>query len=201
MSVTNQDLLNIHMFSAPDHVVLPRQHLNNARDSKHYEWSLQQLQSYKCKTVLDVGCWDGWLDMLLTESGYQVEGVEIVPDLINAADRYAFNNAIAYKIHQGLFHEVSIDGHFDAVLLYEILEHIPLEIVEQSIDKAESLGNLILVSLPNQTCEQNPQKQHRWTPTEDLIKSMWQTKPNYSLQYAEYSGGTPANWFISWTAQ
>lgn len=87
--MTNRaERLAIHtLFVPPNYVVYPERHLGDERDRFHYEWTLSRLRDGD--DVLDVGVWDGWLDMLLARKGYAVEGVELVAQLATAAERCA----------------------------------------------------------------------------------------------------------------
>src|SRR5206468_3473215 len=87
---------------------------------------------------------------------------------------------------------------YDAVLAYEILEHIPLEDVPAYVAKMEGLARYrILISLPDQRHEDNAQ--HLWTPHLGNIGDMWGHKKRFNVDYVEYPGtDIPANYLIRW---
>lgn len=179
-----------------NYVPNPLSHLSNPRDSYHYSWTVKRFKEYDIKTILDIGCFDGWLDFLLMRSGFMVTGVELMGNLVQAAKRYAERNFINYTIFEGFFDDIDIKDKYDAVICYEVLEHIDLETLPEYISKMESISNnLICISLPNQNHTENAQ--HCWTPTEALIKEIWGGKNGFRLEYQEYTG-IPGNWFISY---
>ena len=182
-----------HDVTLPEgYLTAPESH-HNPRDSYHVTFTLHELALINAKTVLDVGCWDGWLDFLLMDEGYQVEGVELIESLAEAARKYAAANGYnSYKVYTGFFDDVVIDRTYDAVLMYEVLEHVDIETAKKYVYIAEALANkMVLISLPDQPHEENPQ--HLWTPTESLIRELW----GDDLEYHSYDGTTiPGNWIV-----
>jgi len=194
-----EELIKLHQMNfGPDYLPDPNRHLSIPRDLKHYQYTISTLRGKRYKTILDIGCFDGWLDFLLTRMKYWVTGIELIEELANAANRYADRNFIPYKAHHCRFMETEIKSIFDVVLCYETLEHVSFEDVPGFIDKMESLCNeMILISLPDQKHEDNIQ--HQWTPTEEVIKELFGHKKNFDLQYFSYGPGpVPPNWFISY---
>lgn len=191
--------ISVHDLNIPAHYMPhPSSHLGNIRDRFHFEAALDTLGFAGMKTVLDVGCFDGWLDFLLTDRGYQVSGVELIESLANAARAYASLNGYRYKLYQGFFDEVEINESFDAVLCFETLEHITMKMLEVYIEKIERLAShMVIISLPEEDHEKN--RQHLWTPTQQLIEDLWSDRRDFRLQYKDYPGtGIPANWFFSY---
>lgn len=172
----------------------PQAHLNSPRDAFHFFYTLALLRDLPGASILDVGSYDGWLDFLLLDQGYKVEGVEAIPELCASARSYASG----YVVHQGFFDEVKIDKHFDVALCFETLEHIPLDAVPAYVAKMEAIATRrILISLPDQRHEDNAQ--HLWSPSMDLIQSMWGNKKGFSVTYKTYPGtDVPPNFFIRW---
>lgn len=69
--------------------------------------------------LLDVGCSRGQLIAAAGELGFRAEGVEPAPHIAAAA------RATGLKVHTGLLEEQHFpDGSFDAVTLFEVLEHL-----------------------------------------------------------------------------
>jgi len=176
----------------------PYSHLNNPRDRHHFDQTVKILRDKNLKTVLDIGCYDGWLDFLLIDMGYDVTGIELIPVLVKSALNYVTNKNIDYKIMEGFFQDLEIKDKFDAVICYETLEHIPFEDIPAFIKKMEYIVlKTIIVSLPNQKCEDNIQ--HQWTPTIEVIHDIFKDKKNFSVTLANYPRtGVPSNWIISY---
>lgn len=190
--------LRAHAVRLPEgYVPNPQPHLGNTRDGNHYLRALRFLKGIGARTALDIGCYDGWLDFLLIAKGFEVEGVEIIPDLARAARRYADRNFIGYRVHEGYFLDLDLPGPYDAVLCFETLEHMPMEDVRACAERMHRTASKgVLVSLPDQDHRDNPQ--HLWTPTEEVIRDVWGAMPGFALDFVPYSGtAIPGNWFIS----
>lgn len=193
-----QDLLALHGINIPDYYIPnPETHLYNVRDKAHYEWALKKLREFNCSLALDIGCFDGWLDFLLIKDGLKMESVELVPDLAAAAVRYARALNLDYICHCNLLPEVKFNKKFDCCLCFETLEHMDLSDALECVRLMEDLATkLILISLPDQRHEDNPQ--HRWTPTEPLIRSLFGSKPGFNLEVKHYPGmSIPSNFLFS----
>ncbi len=176
----------------------PEAHLQSIRDGQHFYWTLAQLADLPGASILDVGSYDGWLDFLLIRKGFKPHGVELIPELARSAMAYANANQLEYLCYNNFFDLTDPIQKYDAVLAYEVLEHIPLESVPAYVAKMEGLAkSRILISLPDQRHEDN--LQHLWTPSEDLICDMWGENNGFTLERSEYNGtDIPANFFIRW---
>jgi len=185
--------LNAHMATVPDgYRTDPESHLQWGRDNFHYEWTVEHLRAHNAKHVLDIGVWDGWLDFLLVKAGFTLEGTEIDPALCRAAETYARENEVQYKIHQGFLDDIVLDSKFDAVVCYEVLEHVAWEDVPRMIAKMHSLAPLLLIAVPDQDHMLN-QPQHLWTPTREKIDLLF---PGAAVEHYFFNG-IPPNWLIS----
>lgn len=191
-----QERMNIHATSmGSNYQVYPQRHIHNSRDWMHVTYSRCRMYEAGCKSLLDIGSYDGWHAFLLHEYGFQVDGVELIPCLAEASRRYAAQNSIPWTCYEGFFDDVQITCSWDAVSAYEVLEHIPIEEVPLYVKKMESVcKKLIMISLPDQDHHVNPQ--HCWSPTEENIKELFKDK-NPAITYEKYTG-IPANWFISY---
>lgn len=183
--------------------VNPEAHLKNPRDAAHYHWTTAMVPDGS--HLIDAGCFDGWLSFLLLKAGknLKVTAVELRLELVKLARAYAIDHGIPedrFSIHEGFFTDHTFGPWFNAVLLYEILEHVPKEEVSSYVAKAESFlqfGGKILISLPEQRHEDNPQ--HLWTPNELELKHWWDHNKNFTMQKVHYGNNIPANWLVSWT--
>ncbi len=189
-----------HIDIGPQYLPDPHRHLKNQRDLFHFEKTLGFIERVGAKSVLDVGCFDGWLDFLLMEKGCDVTGVELIPSLAAAAERYAEEHHLDYKIYKGFFDEIKFSAwdKFDVVLCLETLEHIEIDAVFDYTKMMDALAlKGVFISLPDQDHLGN--RQHMWTPTESVIKDLWGKKKNFTLDYHKYnSSHIPPNWLISY---
>ena len=82
---------------------------------------LEQRLALKRRTLLDVGAHVGRLMWLAQQAGWKVEGIELNPRTSAYAAR-----ATGAPVHQQNTREFSAQGRcFDAVILIDVLEHIP----------------------------------------------------------------------------
>lgn len=194
-----EERISAHSVRLPEgYVPDPMSHLGNTRDSNHYLKASKWLKEIGAKTVLDVGSYDGWLDFLLIGKGFRVTGVELIPDLMDAAVRYGNRNFVEYEALGGYFLDVEFDGRtFDAVLCFETLEHMPLEDAKESARRFAAMARKgVMVSLPDQDHHVN--HQHLWSPNEEVIRDIWGGLPGFKVEYQSYPGTTiPGNWFIT----
>lgn len=93
-------------------------------------------------TVLDVGCGVGVLSDWLAGQGYAVTGVdtdEALMERMKAPHRVASIDALPFE-----------DGSFDALVVSEVLEHLPVEVFERSRgEMARVARTAIVVTVPN----------------------------------------------------
>jgi SAM-dependent methyltransferase len=70
--------------------------------------------------LLDVGCSTGAFIAVACRKGFHAEGVEPAPQAARAA------KLAGLRVHEGLLAEAAFpDGSFDAVTLFEVMEHVP----------------------------------------------------------------------------
>ena len=190
------DMCALHDVRLPDgYMPNPEAHLGNPRDAGHYEYALAWLKAKGATTVLDVGCYDGWLDFLLSSQGYKVSGYELITELAEAARRYAARNFIDYTVTVGPALDIDVQQKYDAILCFETLEHMALYDACLCVKKFMGMArNGILISLPDQDCKQNAQ--HKYTPTEELIRFTWGDLPGFKMDYKVWDKRIPGNWFI-----
>lgn len=95
--------------------------------------------------LLDVGCSSGAFLHAAVKLGFRAEGVEPAPKAAATAQ------AAGLKVHQGLLQEASYaDGQFDAITLFEVIEHLqhPQELL-QECRRILRPGGILLVGTGN----------------------------------------------------
>lgn len=195
------DTKKLHDVVLPDNYVPhPGSHLTNERDCEHYLNSLTIMMDREYKSVLDIGSYDGWHAILLARDEYDVTGVEFIPSLVQAARRYIEQSKVPNVkiIESDWIKAQPCKMCYDLITCYEVLEHVPWDMVTDWVSKMERYGKTIAISLPNQNHEENAQ--HQWTPTEDLIGEYFSKKRNVKIEYKEWptTPNVPGNWFITY---
>ena len=93
----------------------PRAHLRRLRRIRHY-WSVPPEET----RILDVGCSFGTFLGILSEHGFNAEGVEPAEKAAGECRRAGL------KVHHGILQDVGFsDGDFDVITMYEVIEHLP----------------------------------------------------------------------------
>ena len=100
-----------------------------------------------CRRVLEVGCAAGHLGRLLKERGHHVTGVELVPEVAEAAREHLDHVVTA---------DVEADGFpfapdsFDCIVFADVLEHLidPWRVLREAVEVLGSDGCMI-ASIPN----------------------------------------------------
>lgn len=199
--MTEPNTMDLHRVTLPENYIpSPGSHLTNTRDCEHYLYSLENAMEINADTILDVGSYDGWHALLLALDGYNVTAVEFIHELIQATQRYidVTKSASVSLIEADWLSAKLPNTRYDMITIYEVLEHVPMSEVPKWVDKADYYGKRILVSLPDQSHELNPQ--HQWTPTKELILQLFGSKKNFKIEYSTYplNKTIPNNWLVSY---
>lgn len=87
-------------------------------------------------TVLDAGCGTGLFATTLAQRGFHVTGVDIAPQMVQAAAERARSLGVAERVRLHAGDAEAVDGQFDAVVCFDVLIHYPRAAL------AEMLGGL-----------------------------------------------------------
>ena len=103
--------------------------------------------------VLDVGCSEGILEVLLARRGLDVTGVEVNPDALDFARELLAQEpdearARARLIHGDFIEGRPVTGLFDTVVLGEILEHLhdPGALLDRSLEHLRPGGRVVITT-------------------------------------------------------
>ncbi len=102
----------------------------------------------KAKKILDVGCAQATLALLLAEDGFDVTAVDLRADFLDYAKTRWTHGKI--KFLQGNVFDIQIEKGFDVIFGNQILEHLvyPKEFIEKLSSLLEANG-LIIMTTPN----------------------------------------------------
>lgn len=97
--------------------------LNCITLAPRFKWVVEQIGQQNPKSVLDLGCADGYLCLTLAKRGFQTVGVNLYePSIELARERADKYNLPALFSNTDLF---AVTEKADAVVLLEVLEHLP----------------------------------------------------------------------------
>ena len=105
---------------------------------------LRELRDVAPGRLLDVGCGKGRFLAAARDAGWDVVGVEFAPDLAASA------RLQGVEVHAGDFLEVPLDGDFDVITMWHVLEHLPdpAKAIARAVELLRPGGRLV-VSVPN----------------------------------------------------
>lgn len=112
------------------------------------QWYAERLKARGCKTVLEVGCHNGDVSRVLAQAGIHVTGIDINPHAVRKAHELSKGmDNLAFESKE--LRDIVADGRtFDAVLLAEILEHLPPSKQIEMLQLAEGIAPVVLGSSP-----------------------------------------------------
>src|SRR5574340_347430 len=108
--------------------------------------------------LLDVGCFSGAFLHAAVKLGFRAEGVEPAPKAAATAQ------AAGLKVHQGLLQEAGYaDGQFDAITLFEVIEHLqhPQDLLKEC-RRILRPGGILLVGTGNAGSWSMSARRARW---------------------------------------
>lgn len=117
------------------------------KHDSRFRWLLPKLMEFFPKSILDIGCADGYLGLTLGRWGIPSVGINLHLPSIELARHRAELNHIPAKFVHGDFRDYQTQH--DAVVFFEILEHLPDPV--SAIEKAFSLvkpGGRLYISTP-----------------------------------------------------
>ena len=151
------------------------------------DWMVDQARGSR---ILDVGCSEGVLEILLAREGFNVTGVDINAEaLAFARDLLAQEpeevRARVRFLHGDLAQARLLDDRFDTLVMGELLEHLedPQTLLNRSLDLVRPDGRVIITT----PFGYHPDEDHRQTfCLSDFIAL---AKPRCALEYLQVEGG------------
>ena len=117
---------------------------------RRIDWMADEVRGPR---VLDVGCSEGILELLLARRGLDVTGVEVNPDALDFARELLAKEpdevrARARLIHGDFIGAKPVTGIFDTVVLGEILEHLddPAALLDRSLEHLRQGGRIVITT-------------------------------------------------------
>jgi len=137
-----------------------------ARHVAAYRWAVEQAAG---KTVLDVGCGEGYGTAMLAEVAAEAVGIDRAEAVVAASARYRTPN-LAYRSTDFAALD-TIEERFDLVVSFQVIEHVvdPAAFLE-GLRHCIAPGGRLLVTTPNRlmSVSENPYHLREWTAPELL---------------------------------
>lgn len=108
--------------------------------SYHHQSRLISSLGSKVKSILEIGIYNSFFTDILTKIGYEVTTADVDPNL-------------KPDILLDLASDFSLPSNkFDAIVLFQVLEHLPYEQAEQALKRlAQTTKKYIIISIPYNT--------------------------------------------------
>lgn len=124
---------------------------------RHYPrvaWALDVAKEIKPKTMLDLGCLDGFATLTLVDKipGLSGIGVDLSEDGVMYGNDNAKNLGLDAKFYQQTVESYldETDQTFDLVIMFELIEHVKdVQAVLKQISKVLNPGGTLLISTPD----------------------------------------------------
>ena len=117
---------------------------------RRIDWMAEQAQG---PSVLDVGCSEGIVEVLLARRGVHVTGVETNSEALDFARELLDKEPEEVRTHATLIQgdfigERPVTGQFDTVVLGEILEHLhdPKALLDRSLEHLQPEGRIVITT-------------------------------------------------------
>ena len=129
----------------PDGVTLPPEYASFVENDvlrllirlSRYKFVAKLLK--KTDRVLEVGCGSGLGSIFLSQHCEKVVGLDVKKNEINEAKRYKLRENIRFEV--GDFFDYSEHEKFDVIVNMDVIEHMPVEIGHELVQKASKLLN------------------------------------------------------------
>jgi len=103
-------------------------------------------------SVLDVGCFNGWMANDLALRGWTVKGIDIGKEGLDVAKEVAEKKSTGAKFEQCKYKDIGSKFHrqYDAVTCFDVLEHVldPRDLIKQ-LELACKVDGWIFLNVPN----------------------------------------------------
>lgn len=186
-----------HGYKLPDHWVLHERHGDELFAMLHAAYvhrAIQIIKSSGAKTVLEVGCGDGWNCGQMVESGLDVVGIDwSVRGIAYATALVPKASFLQTDVRSPEFLE-KFPQQFDAVALIEVIEHIPphdcVEAIRNIVKPLKRGGTFVLTTPSENFPNNNPQHYQHFT--EQKLRTMMSDAGSLSIVSIEGYGDIDA---------
>jgi 2-polyprenyl-3-methyl-5-hydroxy-6-metoxy-1,4-benzoquinol methylase len=136
-------------------------------------------QKYGIKRILDCACGDfNWMKEIVSTFEYY-KGVDIVKDLIEDNHKKYFQKDLIEFEHGNAIEKIVNDKNFDAVILRDVLVHLPAEDIQKIITNLRNSGIQYVFATNFKTIDRNTNLKiaGQWRPVNLLLEPFNFDKP------------------------
>jgi 2-polyprenyl-3-methyl-5-hydroxy-6-metoxy-1,4-benzoquinol methylase len=153
---------------------------------KWHKWRYEQARDLvEAHSVVDLGCGCGYGSKILSIRASRVLGIDDSEDAIKYANKHWSAPNISYSCQDVL----AVEGRFDCVVAFEIIEHI--EDTDIVFDKIAELSDKVILSVPDISVPLSRSNFHyRHFSKEDVLKYLLKRKYHINrLEMPQFSKG------------
>ena len=111
------------------------------------KWVVDQIQKRRLTSVIDVGCADGYLGLTLGTLGIPSVGLNLNGRSVELANERAKQHGLHdTRFIETNFMDYAADKKYDAVVFFEMLEHMPQPV--RAVQKLFEFGDTVFISTP-----------------------------------------------------
>jgi len=116
---------------------------------RHFRADPSLISPFSGLSLLDIGCGAGIAAEPLSRMGFSVTALDAAPELIEVATRHAEEAGLAIDYRMGTLQSLEPSERFDAVTLFEVIEHVPEpeKLIAEAASRLKPGGILILSTL------------------------------------------------------
>ena len=113
---------------------------------------LRELGNIKGKTVLDVGCEDGYVSVKMARLGAKVIAFDVVKPSIEKLRKKIRKHGLSIKAFVAFAQKIPLKkGSIDAIVCTEVIEHMPKrEIAFAEFARVLRPGGIVVITFPNE---------------------------------------------------
>lgn len=194
---------HIHLFQKHGRLGLAFIDPIDITDKEVYTKLLEELKKRpEIRTLVDVGCFTGWIGRNLSLHGYSVHGIDLMPDVLETAAFMATGTRATFEMLEGTKVGERHPKEFDAAVMFDVVEHVfDHNILLQSVENAVKDGGWIFINLPKLDNEadlevvatDDREKEHLRTYTDPY--KVFEKKKNLEISIVHNEIGQES-WFI-----
>jgi 2-polyprenyl-3-methyl-5-hydroxy-6-metoxy-1,4-benzoquinol methylase len=177
------------------------------RDIVKFKLLKEEIETFKLKTLVDIGCYTGWLGRELSLDGVAVHGIDVHPLPLQFASLMSAGTLATFEFLPVTKLSMAHKREYDGAVFFDSLEHVfdPLRAL-RSAEEAVKLGGWVFISLPYFETEHQVQfeethddktKEHLNSFSQKELTTILGRKKNLLMKLV-VNEGQKKSWFIKY---